>query len=242
MTGAALRTLIATDLRLLWRDPLLVWMTAVPLGMALFIKVVVNAIVDLFPAAAPVLPQYHSLIMSGYLMTAPGMIGFVIGFLLLDERDAGTIRALRVTPLPFRTYLLYRLLGPLVAGTAATIAGYPLAQLAPMPVRVLLPIAAVGALAAPMLAFALGAFAPNKVAGFAVLKILNAVNLLPIAAYFVPAPWQYVAGILPTYWPMRAMWSAGSGEPYLPFLAGGLVVGVMVVAALAGLFERRLTR
>ena len=242
MTGAALRTLIATDARLLWRDPLLIWMTAVPLGMALLIRVVVRAVVQLFPAAAPVLPQYHALIMSGYLMTAPGMIGFVIGFLLLDERDAGTIRALRVTPLPFWNYLLYRLLGPLLIGTAATIIGYPLTQLAPIPMLTLLPIAAVGAVAAPMLAFALGAFAPNKVAGLAVLKVLNAVNLLPIAAYFIAIPWQYAAGVLPTYWPMRALWSAAAGEPYSAFLGAGFIVGGIAVASLAALFDRRLSR
>ena len=242
MTGAALRSLVATDARLLWRDPLLIWMTAVPLGMALFIKVVVRAIGQVFPEVAPVLPQYHALIMGGYLMTAPGMIGFVIGFLLLDERDAGTTRALRVTPMPFRNYLLYRLLGPLLIGTIATIAGYPLTGLAPLPLWTLLPIAAVGASVAPMLAFALGAFASNKVAGFAVVKILNAVNLLPIAAYFIPLPWQLGAGLFPTYWPMRALWSAVAGEPSLHFLAAGLIWGLVVVVALATLFERRLSR
>jgi hypothetical protein len=242
MTGAALRTLIRTDARLLWRDPLLIWMTAVPVGMAVLIRVVVRAVVDFFPAAEPVLPQYHALIMGGYLMTAPGMIGFVIGFLLLDERDHGTIRALRVTPMPFPNYLLYRLIGPLVSGTVATIVGYPLTGLAPMPLLTLLPIAAVGAVAAPMLAFALGAFASNKVAGFAVVKILNAVNLLPIAAYFLPMPWQLAAGVLPTYWPMRALWSAAAGEPYLGLLGAGLIAGGLAIAGLAVLFDRRLSR
>jgi len=242
MTGAALRTLLATDARLLWRDPLLIWMTAVPILMALLIKIVVRGVAQLFPAVAAALPAYHPLIMGGYLMTAPGMIGFVIGFLLLDERDAGTIRALRVTPVPFWQYLMYRLIGPLVAGTAATIIGYPLTQLSPMPIVTLLPIAAVGAIAAPMLAFALAAMAPNKVAGFAVVKVLNAVNLLPIAAYFLPLPLQYAAGILPTYWPMRALWSAASGQAYGIPLLTGLLVGAAAILLLAHQFERRLSR
>ena len=37
------------------------------------------------------LAPYHALIMGGYLMTAPGIVGMVIGFLLLDERDARTL-------------------------------------------------------------------------------------------------------------------------------------------------------
>ena len=127
-------------------------------------------------------------------------------------------------------------------GTVATIVGYPLTQLAPIPLLTLLPIAAVGAVAAPMLAFALGAFAANKVAGFAVVKVLNAVNLLPIAAYFIATPWQYAAGVFPTYWPMRALWSAAAGEPYLRFLGAGLIVGGIAVAGLAALFDRKLSR
>ena len=105
MTGGVLRTLIVADARVLWRDPLLVWMTAVPLGMALLIRVLARTLVNMFPDAAPAFPAYHPLVMGGYLLTAPGMIGFVIGFLLLDERDAGTLRALRVTPLSIRHYL-----------------------------------------------------------------------------------------------------------------------------------------
>ena len=242
MNSAALRTLIVADARLLWRDPLLVWMTAVPIGMAFFLRFIINAIDQLFPAVAPLVPAFHPLIMGGYLMTAPGMIGFVIGFLLIDERDSGTIRALRVTPLSMRHYLAYRLAGPLLIGMVSTIVGYPLTRLAPLPVSTLIVIAGVAGLTAPMLAFALAALAPNKVAGLAVVKVLNAINLLPIAAYFLPLPLQYVAGVLPTYWPMRALWSAVAGEPYLHFLAAGLTWGLAAVVALAVLFERRLAR
>jgi hypothetical protein len=55
--------------------------------------------------------------------------------------------------------------------------------------------------------------APNKVAGFAVVKLLNVINLLPIVAFFAPPPLQYVAGVLPAFWPMRALWSAAAGTP-----------------------------
>ena len=52
---------------------------------------------------------YFPLVMGGYLMTAPGMLGMVIGFLLLDERDARTLSALCVTPLSMRQYPAYRI-------------------------------------------------------------------------------------------------------------------------------------
>lgn len=240
MTPAALRTLIAADARILWRDPLLVWMAAVPVSMALLIRVVVRAIENATAASPFDLTPFHPLIMGGYLMTAPGMIGFVIGFLLLDERDAGTLRALRVTPLSMRDYLAYRIAGPVVVGTVSTLIGYPLTGITPISTATLFMIAVVASVAAPLLALVLAASAPNKVAGFAVVKVLNAVNLLPIAAYFVPPPLQYAAGVLPTYWPMRALWSAAAGESFLHFLGIGIAAGMAALILAAFLFERHL--
>ena len=240
MRIAALRTLVAADARVLWRDPLLVWMTAVPIAMALLIRVVVRVAEEMLAGSGFDLAPYYPVIMGGYLMSAPGMIGFVIGFLLLDERDAGTLKALQVTPLPMRDYLAYRVTGPLVAGTVATVVGYPLAGLSPIATAPLVAIAVVASLAAPLLALVLATAAPNKVAGFAVVKVLNGVNLLPIAAFFMPEPGQYVAGVLPTYWPMRALWSAAVHQPYGGFLAIGAVIGIAAVMVAVRLFNRRL--
>ena len=72
------------------------------------------------------------------------------------------------------------------------------------------------------------------------MKVLNGVNLLPIAAFFVPLPLQYIAGVIPTYWPMRALWSAAEGEPYLVYLAIGVMTAALAVLIVARLFERRL--
>jgi fluoroquinolone transport system permease protein len=94
----------------------------------------------------------------------------------------------------------------------------------------------------PLLALVLAAAAPNKVAGLAVVKVLNGINLLPIAAFFVAPPLQFVAGVIPTYGPMRALSSAAAGEDYDSFLLIGAGVAAAALAATAHLFERRLLR
>jgi hypothetical protein len=129
---------------------------------------------------------------------------------------------------------------PLVVGTASTLVGYRLIGITPIPFTSLLTIAAVAGVSAPLLALVLACAAPNKVAGFAVVKVLNGVNLLPIAAFFLPLPLQYIAGVIPTYWPMRALWSAAEGEPYLAYLAIGAMTAALAVALAARLFEQRL--
>ena len=84
--------------------------------------------------------------------------------------------------------------------------------------------------------------APNKVAGFAVVKVMNSVNLLPVVAYFVPRPLQFVAGILPPYWPMRALWSAAADESFGTYLVLGTVISGLALLLAAWLFDRRLLR
>lgn len=69
-------------------------------------------------------------------------------------------------------------------------------------------------MSAPLIALVLATAAPNKVAGLAVVKVLNGLNLLPIASYFLPMPAQYLAGVIPAFWPMRAFWSAARHESY----------------------------
>jgi fluoroquinolone transport system permease protein len=242
MNGHALQALLHADVRALVRDPLLKWVALLPIGVALMLRALVPRIQEALASGMAVdLTPYHPLIMGGYLMTAPGIVGMVIGFLLLDERDARTLDALRVTPVGMEWYLTYRVVLPLVLGTAGTLIGYPLAGLAPLRVRELLAVTAVAGLSAPMLTLVLATAAPNKVAGFAVVKVTNAVNLLPIVAFFIPLPYQLAAGVLPTYWPMRALWSAASGARFMGALGAGVIVSVVALALLAGLFRRKLS-
>jgi hypothetical protein len=141
-----------------------------------------------------------------------------------------------------RRYLSYRIVLPLLVGTASTLVGYRLTGLVPLPLAALALLAVVAGLSAPLLALVLGWAAPNKVAGFAVVKVLNGLNLLPVAAFFVPLPRQYAAGVLPGYWPMRALWSAAAGERYLVELGLGVVVACAWTALAAVAFDRRLRR
>lgn len=69
----------------------------------------------------------------GTFLTAPDLVGMVIGFLLLDERDTQTLDALRVTPLSMRRYLAYRISAPLLIAKVTTLFGYRLVALTPLP-------------------------------------------------------------------------------------------------------------
>lgn len=84
----------------------------------------------------------------------------------------------------------------------------------------------------------LASSAENKVAGFAILKFLNALLFLPIAAFFLPANWQLLADILRPYWPLKVFWLAAAGKSYWPFLVAGLLVNLTMLTLLLKRFQK----
>jgi fluoroquinolone transport system permease protein len=242
-TFTLFKTLGPVDLKNASRDPLLTWMPALPLFLALFLRVVAPRVALWLESQwAFDLRLFYPLIMSSFVVMTSTVAGLVVGFLLLDERDDGTLTALRVTPLPPQRYLLYRLAAPMLVGVVMTLVGYPLAGLTPLPLADQLVVAMLGALSGPQIALVLALLAPNKVAGFALLKVLNAVMMLPVVAYFVPSPWQWLAGLLPPYWPLKVFWLATASQSYWLVLAIGLVVNLSAVGLLLHWFARRMVR
>jgi fluoroquinolone transport system permease protein len=242
-TFTLFKTLGPVDLKNASRDPLLTWMPALPLFLALFLRAATPKIALLLESQwAFDLRPFYPLLMSNFVVMTSTVAGLVVGFLLLDERDDGTLLALQVTPLPPQSYLLYRLAAPTLVGLMMTLVGYPLAGLTPLPLVDQLMVAVLGALSGPQIALVLALFAANKVAGFALLKVLNAVMMLPVAAYFAPLPWQWLAGLLPPYWPLKVFWLAAAGENYWLYWTIGLVVNLAAVALLLHWFARRMVR
>jgi fluoroquinolone transport system permease protein len=239
--SAAYRALGAIDARSVARDSLLLWMAVLTPAIGLLFRFAVP------PMAAALqenlgfdLPLYYPLVMSILPLAVAGMIGTVIGFLLLDQRDEQTLAALLVTPLSLGTYLRYQL-GVLIGASAALSAlALALAGLTETSVLQLVLTAALAAPLAPLYALLLGSFAGNKVQGFALVKVLGIVLVPCIAAYFVTGPWQNAFGLIPHYWALKVFWllDGGATGPAFAHAAVGLVWQALLVGALARRFAR----
>ena len=221
-----IRALGPIDTKSVLRDPLLRWLIFYPLLMAglirwgvpvLRIHLIARFQFDLFP--------YYPLLMSFVVLMTPMLAGTVIGFLLLDQRDDQTLTALQVTPLTLSGYFAYRIAVPTVLSFGVTLAVVRFAGLLQVA-----PFALIGAslgccLLAPMYALFLGAFASNKVEGFALSKALGVLSVPPLVAYFVEPPWQFLFGLDPLYWPAKVFWvaSANSSVAWAYLLIGMLM-------------------
>jgi len=238
------RALGPIDLKNVRRDSMLVWLPMLPVFLALLFRFGLPALsVWLVEHYQFDLTTYYPLIVSVFVPMVGGFAGIVVGFLLLDERDDQTLLALLVTPLPPTSYLIYRLGLPMVFSTLTTLAVFPLIGLVSIAAPLLIAIALLSSFAAPIFALFLATIAENKVAGLALMKLMNGVLILPIVAYFLPEPWQFLAGLLPTYWPLKVFWAATQGDPSAwVYLMIGLVINAGYLALVVRLFNRALHR
>ncbi|MBR9991210.1 MAG: hypothetical protein KFH98_15720 [Gemmatimonadetes bacterium] len=238
------RTLAGVDALQVRRDPLLRWVVAVPLFIAVAARAVLPPLLARLEARVdlPLVAYYDPIMGVALLLLVPMLVGMVTGFLLLDQRDDRTITAVQVTPLPLRTYVAFRLAAPMVLSIVMTLLTLPLAGVgAPGPLPLLV-VTLAASPAAPLYAMVLAAFATNKVQGFALIKVVGAITTLPAFALFMDGPAKLLLGVVPTWWPTRLYWSltgADAGPAWL-FALGALIYASVLVIALWRRFMRRL--
>jgi fluoroquinolone transport system permease protein len=240
----ALRALGPIDLQSVRRDSLLRWIGLYPLLIALVIRWGVPALATQLAGQYGFdLTPYYGLGMSFMIELMPLLSGMVVGFLLLDQRDDQTLTALQVTPLTVNGYLTYRIAVPMLLSVVTTILVFPIAGLINVALIPLVLMALGAAPLAPIYALFLASFAENKVQGFALVKGAGVIMVPPVIAYFVPANWQLVFGLIPTYWPAKAFWALQAGDiNYGFYLLVGLAYQWVLLALLLGRFNQVMRR
>jgi hypothetical protein len=153
------------------------------------------------------------------------LIGWVTGFLFLEDRDEGTLLALDITPVGKRGFIAYRVAVTVLITMLLTVydVWLVLPGTGPGMTALLAVLVAAEAVAAT---FILPAVARNKVEGLAITKLTNIAGIVPVLAV-IPSPLRYIAGIVPTFWIGELL--GLSSERYLP-------TGVIVVLALVSHF------
>ena len=242
--AAVFRALGPIDARSVARDSMLRWLVGAPIAYALAFRWGVPGLrswlderygFDLVP--------HYPLLASFLVLITPALIGAVVGFLLLDQRDDRTLTALQVTPLTMEGYLAYRIAVPMVVSVPVMMASIAISDLATMGVSRAFAAAVQAAPAAPLFALFAAAFASNKVQGFALLKGVGVLTWPPVIAWFVSSPWQAAFGLDPLYWPLKVFWMLEAGEPlvWLYFLAG-LAYQSLLIALLVRRFKTVIAR
>jgi fluoroquinolone transport system permease protein len=103
------------DIRNIVRDPMQTLTAAAPLiiivVLRIFLSVAREQVIQFFDY--DIISDYP-MIISFFSLLIPMMVGLVIGFIILDERDESMINYYAVTPLTKRGYLVFRMTVPIV--------------------------------------------------------------------------------------------------------------------------------
>ncbi len=230
--SVAVRRLLGKDAKLVVRDRFLIGLAVYMILLAVVVRYgLPSSTRALVRSTGFDLSSYYPLIGSFLAVTATSLAGLLTGFLLLEEKEDRTFRALLVSPLPLRTYLGYRVASPMALGSLAVPAVVLIAGVAVPPLWPLAAMAIVASLSGVTMALFVPATADDKVTAFAMAKILSAFSFIPVAAYFVRDPWQYLFGVYPPYWVFRAYWEAdAAGGVWWGYLAAAVVTHVIAIA------------
>ncbi len=224
----SLGRLFVSDAMNVGRDPTLIFATIFSIVPALAFRLG-QAALDRAAEAAFGLAQASAYVAPFAVCLPAFMIGWVTGFLFLEDRDEGTLLALDVSPLGKSGFVAYRVGTTALLTVAVALAG----------ARLVVPqagwgtaglLAALVAMEAVSAAFVLPAVARNKVEGLALTKLTNLAALAPLLAA-IASPWRYFGGLVPSYWIGELL--GISGRWYLPMPAVVLLaLGVHAAMAL----------
>lgn len=218
------------DLRGTYRDPLLVMLVLAPaiwtVGTAVLLPRLAVSLARRYDF--DLVPYYPVAITGLLLLTSIIVVGGLAAFLVLDEVDAGTLTALRVTPVPLAGFFGYRAATVVAVTTVYVTVTIPLTGLLPsLPVWPLIPIGVVAGLSSVVTMLLIVGVANNKVQGIAMLRLLGLLIAgIPCLPWFVESAWNLAFGVLPPYWAAKAFWVVVEGGTWWPYLIGGVVFNV----------------
>lgn len=240
--GGALIAFVRKDRLDVGRDNILVVVVIGPLAYAATTWLVPSLDRHLADARGFDLAPHHPLIASAFLVMGPiALLGALCGLLLVEDKEQGTLAALRVTSVAPAAYPLYRAALTVALTTLSIEAALAISPIVPAGVLpAAIPVAASAGLVATLVGLATAAVAANKVEALALVRAIGALLLaVPLIPYFTDlGAWEAVFGILPSYWPAKALrqiMDGGTGWPYA-------LIGATQSAALASPLLRRLAR
>ena len=102
--------LVSYDLKQIMRDNMLLMLVFVPLFMVFMIRALLPMLDSSLALYNIAIQDYMPLIFSYFfLMLCPSLFGLASALLILDDLDDQVLLMIRVTPLPYKLYLFYRI-------------------------------------------------------------------------------------------------------------------------------------
>ena len=177
--------------------------------------------------------QAITLLISFLLLIAVGgyMMGIMLGFMLLDNRDENTLVNIAVSPITISGYATFKIIYTYVLAVASNILmvggvklvasdayaitymGMSISLFESISYGEIIWFSGVSGLIVPFIALIFAAFAKNKIEGFAFAKMGGFIVMIPLLVLLNSFQdyKQYILGLFPSFWPMKALLNEAIG-------------------------------
>jgi len=221
-------TIIKNECKQIVREPIVMMLFLSPLLIAVVFRVLMDFLL-------PVIFQYfnHSFLpykpygLAFALIFCPMMLGVVMGFLMMEDKDAKVIELMSITPLAKRGYIQNRMAFTCLATFIHAVFSYLIIGQYILPFSSFLGLTAILCLMALVVGFVFFSLADDKVKALTYAKGLNLIVIFAFSDLLKGDFIKIAAWFFPTYWVAKIIQTP---DHFLYFLYATLSALVWLVA------------
>ncbi|TCK98162.1 fluoroquinolone transport system permease protein [Natranaerovirga hydrolytica] len=201
---------LSYELKKWLRDPLLSFLLIYPLILTVIARFAIPYTEEQFQLS---LEGYYHIILGALLLMTALITGAIIGFSILDDRDDNILYAIDVSPVSFDFFVGFRFLLSFILTFITSIVSIIIMKsviIIPLYAMLLIPLST--SLFSSVAAMTINCLATNKIEGFAMIKGVGMIIVLPIVSMFFTDAKEFFFAFEPNFWAIKALSVSALGE------------------------------
>ncbi|MBN1951228.1 MAG: hypothetical protein JW801_08485 [Bacteroidales bacterium] len=215
-------TIFRYDLKNIFRDPSMLAILIAPLAMLVILRIAP----PLYEPYFPVMVEYRPLILAVFSILITALSGFLMAFVMLDEKDQHLFDVFRILPFTFKQLIGIRILFMFLLGFVLCASFIPASGMLDLNIFQIVSLSVLAAISGPANTLLIVSISNNKIEGATYFKGLNMFIMAPLAAIFIASPLRYLIGIIPFFWVFASF------TAYQQPLSFGMHVGIGIICNL----------
>ena len=226
---------LKADTKNIFRDSSLIMMLFVPFLFIPLVRFGGKALVDYFPIIAEY--STRAVVLLGAVVAV--FPAFVMGFVMMDEKDGGLNQVLRILPFSINKLIGLRVGLMITIGLINSLLFFAFNGIVFLNFYKMLILSINVTLFAPISAFLMLCISSNKIEAAAVLKGISFVTFIAFLQFFIPNGLKYVLSAIPSFWAYRSFEVIENNFLFIAFSLSGILIQMAYLAILWKYFLKK---